>query len=431
MSAPATTAPPSVLAELSRAGRRAVPVLSMMQVVGGVGVASGIAVNGLLAQQISGSAAWSGLAQTMAVIGAALLAVPLARLAQSRGRRPALALGYLVAVVGAALSVVAGVTSHFWLLLVAAALFGGGTASGLQSRYAAIDAAGPGHRGRSLALVMWAGTLGSVLGPNLSELGGRLGAGLGIPTLTGPFLFSVVAFTAAAVVSQVWLRPDPLLAARAAAAGVGERSSSGGLRTAAAVVRASPGARTGLASIATAHAVMVGVMVMTPVHLHGDGATLRVIGVVISVHIAGMYAASPLMGMLADRVGRPAGILVGQVLLAASLVVAATSPAHAAVQLGVALVLLGLGWSATVVAASTLISESVPAQVRTTVQGLSDLTMGLAAASAGALAGPVLQAWGYHTLAWSAGLLLIPATVSALTALTARSGGAAVAPAVK
>jgi Major Facilitator Superfamily len=235
---------------------------------------------------------------------------------------------------------------------------------------------------------MWAGTLGSVLGPNLSELGGRLGVRLGIPTLTGPFLFSVVAFSTAAVVGLAWLRPDPLLAARAAHEDAGRPAATSGLRTAVTVVRASRGATTGLVSIATAHAVMVGVMVMTPVRLHGDGTTLRVIGIVISVHIAGMYAASPLMGMLSDRVGRAAAILVGQGLLAASLLVAATSPSHADVQPGVALTLLGLGWSATVVAASTLITESVPGQVRTTVQGLSDLVMGLVAALAGALAGP-------------------------------------------
>jgi MFS family permease len=402
--------------------RRAVAVLSLMQVVGGVGVASGIAVNGLLAQDISGSTALSGMAQTMAVLGAALLAVPLARLAQRRGRRPALALGYLVAVVGAALSIVAGVSGSFPLLLLAAALFGGGTASGLQSRYGAIDAAEPARKGRALAVVMWAGTLGSVLGPNLSEAGGRVGTSLGLPLLTGPFLFSVVAFTLAALTSLLWLRPDPLLAAHAAraraamaAAPTGPSASIGtGLRHAVGIARRSPGARLGLLAVGSGHAVMVAVMVMTPVHLRGDGATLRIVGLVISAHIAGMYAASPVMGWVADRFGRIAGILIGQVLLAWALVLAGTAPSHAHLQLGVGLALLGLGWSAAVVAGSTLVSESVPAAVRPTVQGLSDLVMGLVAAIAGLLAGPVLAARGYPALALVAGVLLLPTTLAAL-----------------
>jgi MFS family permease len=404
--------------ERAAAQRRAVPVLSAMQVLGGTGVAGGLAVNGLLAQQLSGSTALSGLAQTMGVIGAAALAVPLARLAARRGRRPALTLGYLVASVGAVLSITAGAAEQFWLLLVGATLFGAASACGLQSRYAAIDAAASRFRGRALSVVVWAGTVGSVAGPNLSDAGGRVGRALGLPSLVGPYLFALVGFAAAAGSCFWLLRPDPLAVARRLA-GTAPAAAATGIGVASRAVLASPAAVLGMVAVGTAHAVMVAVMVMTPVHLHDGGATLRVVGLVISAHVAGMYAASPVMGWFADRVGRRAGILLGLGVLLAALAVAFVSGPQDQAQLGVALALLGLGWSACLVSGSTLISESVAASVRTAVQGLSDLVMGLAAAVAGVLAGPVLAGWGYPVLAGCAAALLGPAFVLAVA--TARS----------
>jgi MFS family permease len=387
-----------------RVQRRTVLVLSAVQVLGGVAVASGVAVNGVLAKQLSRSTSLSGLAQTMSVIGAALLAVPLARLAGRRGRRPALSTGYALATVGAGLSLLAGTLGNFELLLLGAALFGGGSASGLQARYAAVDAAAPARRARSLSIVVWATTVGSVVGPNLSGPGGRLAHRLAIPELAGPFVFSVLAFALAVAVTWTSLRPDPLEASVRSAV----RERHAGVFAALRVVGGHRGAVLGLVSVGIAHAVMVGVMVMTPVHLQDHGATLRVVGLVISVHIAGMYAASPLFGWFADRAGRVAGVLLGSGLLAVSLVVAATADPMDHVRLGIALILLGLGWSSCLVSGSTLLTESVPAVHRTAVQGLSDLVMGTVAAAAGLAAGPVLAFGGFPELTASAGVLLVP-----------------------
>lgn len=389
--------------------RRTVVVLSAAQVLGGVAVASGVAVNGVLAKRLSGSTSLSGLAQTMSVIGAALLAVPLARLAGRLGRRPSLALGYTLATVGAVISLTAGILGSFPLLLLGAALFGGGSASGLQARYAAVDAAAPDRRARSLSLVVWATTVGSVAGPNLTGPGGWVAARLGIPELAGPFVFSVVAFTLSAGVVWGLLRPDPLAAGLRHV--VQERHA--GVLAALRVVGGHRGAVLGLVTVGISHAVMVGVMVMTPVHLQDHGATLRIIGLVISVHIAGMYAASPLFGWFADRAGRVAGVFLGAGLLALSLVVAATADPMDHTRLGIALTVLGLGWSACLVSGSTLLTESVPAVHRTAVQGLSDLAMGTVAALAGLAAGPVLDHGGFPQLTASAGLLLVPVLVLA------------------
>lgn len=416
-----------------RVQRRAVGVLAAAQVLGGVGVASGLAVGGLLAEQVSGSTARAGLATTMSVLGAALLAVPLARLAQRSGRRPALATGYVVASAGAVLCVLAGVQGRFSLLLVGMLLFGGGTASGLQARYAATDAAEAGRRARALSAVVWATTIGAVAGPNLSGPGARAGLRLGLPALTGPLALSVIAFVAAAVVIAGMLRPDPLLFSRAAAGpgtpataarSAGRASAPAGTAHVLRVSLRSPRARFALVTIAAAHAVMVGVMVMTPLHLEHGGATLRIVGVVISVHIAGMYAASPVMGWIADRFGRETGIALGIVLLAAALMLAGTSAAGDDARLGAGLALLGLGWSACLVSGSTLLTESVPLDLRTAAQGLSDLVMGVAGAAAGALSGPLMASRGYPWLSLLAAALLVPVVFLGLTAVRAGAGAA-------
>lgn len=398
--------------------RRAVPVLAAAQMLGGVGVASGLAVGTLLAEQVSGSTSSAGLAATLTVLGAALLALPMARLADRRGRRVALSAGYAFGTVGAAVVVLAGRTGQFWLLLAGMALFGGGTASGLQARYAATDAAGPDRLGRDLSVVVWATTVGAVAGPNLSQAGKRVGEALGLPGLTGPFLFSLLAFGAAGAVVLLALRPDPLLVTRALRPQDDARALQHrpGPVAALRIAAGHPQALLGLVTIGSAHAVMVGVMVMSPVHLAHGGATLTVVGVVISAHIAGMYAASPVLGLLSDRAGRPAGIAVGVGLFTAALLLAGTSAPDSQVRLGLALALLGLGWSACLISGSALLTESVPLSARTSVQGLSDLVMGVAGASAGAISGPLMAASGYPALSVASGVLLVPIVVLGLAA---------------
>jgi len=399
---------------------RQVPVLAGTQVLGGVAVASGVAVNGLLARQLTGSDALAGIAQTVGVLGAAACAVPLSRLAGARGRRPALVTGQLLGAAGGLASILAAVERSYPLLLLGAALFGGGVAAGLQGRYAAIDGMPADRRGRALSLVVWATTVGSVVGPNLSAPGASLADSIGLPVLAGPYLFSVTTFVAAAVVVWSLLRPDPL---RPGGAGrpvgtVPAAATTGALAPARHRLRASmvavgetPPARLGLVAVGTAHAVMVAVMMMTPVHLQNHGAGLDVVGFVISAHIAGMYALSPVFGALSDRFGRVVVIRIGLVALATATVLAGTAGDADHVRLGVALAVLGIGWSACVVGGSTLLSESVADDRRTGVQGLSDLVMGLAAAVAGALSGPVLGGPGYSVLNALAALLLVPVAV--------------------
>lgn len=395
--------------DIAAVQRRTVRVLVISQILGGVGVASGISVGALLAARVMGREDLAGLVQSAQVLGAAVLALPAARLAVARGRRFGLGFGYGLAVVGAAFVIAAAQFHAFPLMLAGVALFGGATAAGLQARYAAIDLAPVEHRGRSLSVVVWATTIGAVAGPNLVDAAGEIAEAIGIEQLAGPFLISLVALAMALLVVAIGLRPDSLLLAQqGASAGSVPASGSrrGVLRHGLAAAAKSPAAILALTSIAVAHTVMVSVMVMTPIHMDHGAASLRVIGLVISLHIAGMYAFSPIVGWLSDRFGRVPVILTGSLILLAAVALAGTSTEGSSLSLGLGLFLLGLGWSFCLVAGSALITDAVPVVDRPTVQGASDLLMGLAAAGGGAVAGVVVGTLGFGVLNLLAGSLV-------------------------
>ncbi|QGQ20713.1 MFS transporter [Cellulomonas sp. JZ18] len=379
--------------------RRVVAVLAAGQVLGGLGTGAALGLGALLVADVSGSPAWSGMAATMGTLGAALLAVPLATLALRRGRRVSLTTGALVAVLGSLVVVAAAVADLLPLLLLGILALGAATTLNLQARFAATDLAAPARRGRDLSLVVWATTIGAVAGPNLYEPGEGLARALGLPPLAGGFVVAAVAQALGAVVYVAGLRPDPLLLAAADEAArtpvvATPAPRAGGLR----VLAGSGAARRAVLTVALSHAVMVALMSMTPVHLVEHGATLSAVGVTISLHVAGMFALSPVFGALADRWGRRQVVLVGQALLLAALVlVLVASRSHTAVV--VALVLLGLGWSAATVAGSTLVVTAVDAPQRPALQGVADALMSLAGAVGGALAGPALALVGFPGLA--------------------------------
>ena len=393
--------------------RRTLSVLGAAQVLDGVGIAAGVAAGSLLVVQITGSEAWAGLAQTFGVLGAAAAAVPLARVSNRSGRRPGLALGLATGAVGAVVVVSAGVLSWLPLVLAGTFLVGAASAAGYQARYAATDLAAPEHVGFSLSLVVWASTVGAVLGPNLMAPAADVADAIGLPRLTGPYLVTGLGLFAGSVVVAVLLRPDPLITARRMR-GEHETPPHVSFRAGLRVARAYPLAVVGLVAIAIGHAVMVMVMVMTPVHMGHMDVALRVIGLVISVHVLGMYALSPVVGWLVDRWTPRAVVLVGVGIFVLATALAGLAPDTGMVQLGVGLFLLGLGWSCTLVAGSALITEAVPDAQRPGVQGAGDTLMNLAGALGGVVAGLVVWLGSYHWLNLFAALLLLPLTVLTL-----------------
>lgn len=388
--------------------RHTVRTLVVSQAVGAVGVTIGVATASLLARDISGSETMAGLAQTFQVLGTAAAAYGLARVMRRRGRRVGIVAGYLIGATGAVLAVVAGVVDSMLVLLAGALMLGATTAVNSGSRYAATDLATESHRARALSVVVWATTIGAVAGPNLTGVGATLARSLGIPELTGGFAIGAVVLVLAAGWVWVRLRPDPLLLAQQTAGitpagGPEPRGRSWGRFVA--VVRDVPAVGAAVVAMACAHAAMVTVMIMTPLHMEHGGAHLEVIGFVISIHVLGMFAFSPLVGWAADRLGRSAVLVGGGLVLLVSLALCGLSPEGSSWQIFAGLFLLGLGWSCATVAASTVIADRTPVEARTDVQGTSDMAMALTAAGGGALAGVIVDALGYPALAAFAALL--------------------------
>ncbi|MHA7277912.1 MFS transporter [Arthrobacter sp. Hz1] len=386
--------------------RRTVWVLIAGQILGGIGIGCTVSIGAVMAATISGSDALSGTATTLSTLGAAASAIPLARLAQRLGRRRALTTGALLAATGSVVAVMAAMLGSFPLLLLAFAFLGVGTAVNLQVRFAATDLATPEHRGRDLSLVVWFTTVGAVLGPNLIGPGEVIASTLQMPPLTGSFLIALFAQLAAAAVYLMALRPDPYLLSQSHVTQNADESVPGAIHGRRPLVFA-------VGSIAISHAVMVSVMSMTPVHLINHGVTLTFIGLTISLHIAGMFALSPVFGWLSDNVGRVTTILIGQGLFAVALPTVALGEDNSAL-VTVGLIFLGLGWSASTVAGSALVADLVTGAARPKIQGRTDLAMNLAGAVGGAASGVALVLIGYAGLAWAAGVLVLVVVAGSL-----------------
>lgn len=409
----AVVPPPDRLDALQR---RTLRVVVVSQVFGGAGLAAGVTVGALLAQDMLGGAGSAGLPAALFTLGSALSAYTVGRYSQRAGRRLGLTGGFLAGALGAGGVVLAAVVGSIVLLLPALFVYGAGTATNLQARYAGTDLAAPERRGRAISVALVSTTVGAVAGPNAVGLLGDLADGLGVPRLSGPFLLAALAYGLAALVVFVFLRPDPLLTARAVAAGT---DASAGTPPAGAVSPADPrtasrwngGVAVGATVMVVTQVAMVAVMTMTPVHMRAHDHSLGQVGFVIGMHIAAMFLPSLITGRLVDVVGRvPMAVASAATLLAAGLV-AGLAPGDSMVPLTLALVLLGLGWNIGLISGTALIVDSTPLETRARTQGAVDVLIALSGAFGGAFSGVVVGAAGFETLAFVGGalsLMLVP-----------------------
>lgn len=401
------------------AQRRILTVLVLAQLLAGAGLAAGITVGALLAEDLLGGPGLSGLPSALFTGGSALAAIAVGKLSQARGRRPGLAAGFAVGALGALGIVAATALESLPLLFASFVIYGSGTATNLQARYAGADLATDATRARSLSYVLLGTTAGAVAGPNLVGPTGGVAEALGLVPLAGPFLLAAAAYGGAALVISLLLRPDPLLEARrmeiAAAEAALTSSSSSSSSTPSPSSSPSPAAAaadgaeqpavapvptriwtadviTGVVVMALTQFVMVGLMTMTPVHMRAHDHTVTVVGVVISLHVAAMFLPAPLSGLLVDKFGtRAVAVSAGLVLLAAG-GLAALAPPQSTALVALALILLGLGWSLGLVAGTTVLTTSVPTAVRASIQGQADVAVALSGAAGGLLSGLVF-AW--------------------------------------
>ncbi|WP_070029896.1 MFS transporter [Streptomyces sp. F-1] len=404
------------ISDPAQAQRHILRVLVASQILSGAGLAAGVTVGALLAQDMLGTTSLSGLPSALFTAGSALTAVVVGRVSQTRGRRPGLATGYLTGAVGSAGVIAAAVLDNPVLLFVALFVYGAGTATNLQARYAGADLAARGHRARAVSTVLVATTLGGVTGPNLAAPAGTFAKHLGVPSLAGPFLLSGTAYALAALVLAVWLRPDPLLLARAVAraeeTGAAPHPAGAGAADAADPDEGRGGVVLGALVMVLTQLVMVSIMTMTPVHMHDHGHGTATSGLVIAVHIGAMYLPSPLTGRLVDRCGRTKVAVASGVTLLAAGVLAAAAPGGSVALLALALGLLGLGWNLGLVSGTAIITDTVPLATRARTQGMVDVSIAIAGATGGMASGIMVAATGYPALALTGGALalaLLPA----------------------
>lgn len=391
---------------------KTVKVLAAAQILNGVGVAGTVAAGSLLVASITESETLAGLAQTSSVLGAAALALPLARLTARGGRRLALSAGFVAGVVGSLFAIYGGSQKNIFFMLLGTFLVGAASAAGYQARFAAVDLATNETRAKQLSFVVWGSTVGAVTGPNLMEPAGNLAESIGLPRLTGPYVVSAATLTLAIFVIQLFLRPDPFLTAVKQSGLV--TKPKGATKAALRHIRSNDRAMFAILSIAIGHVAMVTIMVMTPVHMAHVDVTLTIIGLVISVHVLGMYAFSPIVGALSDRLGRVRVIQIGVITLLLSSITSGIARADDAITLGIGLFLLGLGWSCTLIAGSAFLTESVSPEMKTSSQGASDLVMNLSGAGGGALAGVIIGTLSYG---WLCVFAAIPVSILGLWSL--------------
>lgn len=401
--------------------RRAVRSLFLTQMIGSLGMGAGMSIGSLLAYEVTADEGLAGISRILSAVSVALVAGPLAGLAVRRGRRAALLTGQVISACGAALLVLSARFHSLPLLMVGMLLFGAGSAANLQCRFAATDIAEPRFSARTMSMVVWAGTLGAVVGPLLAAPGGVVGRALGVPPIAGSYVLAGIGVLLAGLVVWLTLRPDPMHVAQEHGAIACTSRRVGTWRALGILVRR-PVTRFALVAVVLNQMVMTSVMALTPVHMTHVGHRLPTVSVTLSLHILGMYAFSPLVGWLVDQVGEQAVILVGVAIHAAALTCSYLAGDNL-VLIDVGLFLLGVGWSFGMVAGSALMSAAAPADQRAVAQGGTDMMMNVGAAVAAGGAGPVLAWLGYSGLALVAAALLVPILALAATVIS-RGGGA-------
>jgi len=394
--------------------RRTLAVLLSAQILSGAGLAAGITVGALLAEQMLGSSRFSGLPTVFFTIGSAAAAVGLGRVSQRFGRRTGLSAGYLMGALGCLGAVIGAAIGSITLLFASMLVYGAGAATNLQARYAGADLAAPSRRGRAVSIVLVATAVGAILGPNLVRATGTVATKIGFPALAGPFMLGALAYVSGALVLWLLLRPDPLLLARRLAADASSQATPDATTEQFALGAAAESRQkwswplaSGAGIMIITQLIMVAIMTITPIHIEHHGHGIGVTGIVIGAHVAGMFLPSPFSGWLVDRFGYLAiAVAAGVTLLAAGLI-AAWTPVDSVAMLVLALVLLGVGWNLGLVSGTTLVTDAVPLATRARTQGTVDLGIALAGAGGGLSSGLIFAATSYATLTLTGGLLAL------------------------
>ncbi|WP_163857288.1 MFS transporter [Paenibacillus elgii] len=395
--------------------KRSLLIVVLSQIFGGAGLAAGVTVGALLAQEMLGTESLTGVPSALITLGSAAAALWVGRLSEHYGRRLGLAGGFFAGGLGALGVILAAANHSVLLLFISLLIYGAGTATNLQARYAGTDLAISNQRAKAISIAMVSTTFGAVAGPNMVNVTGHFATSIGIPALAGPFILAAAAFFLAGSVFLIFLRPDPYVVAKAVFKSQQSMGQSQGADEGKKVSKSSnSGLIVGATVMILTQIVMVAIMTMTPIHMKHHGHSLGDVGLVIGIHIGSMYFPSLITGVLVDKIGRTAmSIASGGVLLLAG-ITAAAAPPDSMLILIIALSLLGIGWNFGLISGTAIIVDSTDPTTRAKTQGTIDVLVALAGASGGALSGMVVAHSSYATLSLVGGglaLLLIPVVI--------------------
>lgn len=394
--------------------KRTLWIVMLSQIFGGAGLAAGITVGALLARDMLGTESYAGLPVFLFTLGSAGAALVVGRLSQCFGRRTGLAAGFLTGGVGSVGVVFAAIWGNVFLLFLSLVIYGAGTATNLQARYAGTDLASTKQRGTAISIAMVATTFGAFAGPNLVGVMGSFAESIGVPSLAGPFILAGAAYILAGIVLFALLRPDPLMVSRFISDQQKRDQAASGEEEVAGPAVNSRGVFLGATVMVITQIVMVAIMTMTPVHMGHHGHSLNAIGMVIGIHVAAMYLPSLVTGVLVDKAGRVAMVVAAGVTLLAAGLVAAFAPGDSLFVLILALALLGLGWNFGLISGTALIVDSTKPKARAKTQGSVDVLIALAGATGGGMSGIVVAGTSFAVLSLAGGilsLLLVPVVI--------------------
>lgn len=375
--------------------RQTLFVLAIATAIASMGNAAGGTAGALLGVQFIGSEAGAGLPVGLLVVGQAAGALLISHRTGRFGRGQSLAFGYVLGVIGAALVIFAAVAGYLVALIVGSTVLGAGNAAVFLTRYAAAEIVDETNRGRALGAIFFATAVGGVASPGLLGPSGDLANFIGLPSLTGLYVIAIVCFAIAALLLTA-VSNVPLLGGESALLGPVERPRAS--RRALSSGLSDWSVRTALIILAATNLMMVAIMAIAPVHLTAHGHSLDLVGVMIGMHVAGMFLPSPISGWAADRIGSVHVATAGISLLVAVGIAGAIADQESAFWMAGVLAMLGIGWNFGVVGGSTLLADSVPAALRPHVEGLGEVSMGLAAGAGAVIAGLIVALGGFTAL---------------------------------
>ena len=385
--------------ELVKFYKKVLTIVSVSQIFGGAGLAAGITVGALIAKDILGTDAYSGIPSALFTLGSAGAAMMVGILSQKYGRRIGLSIGFVLGGIGAIGVVIATLLSNIWILFIALLIYGSGTATNLQARYAGTDLAKSHQKGKAISIAMVMTTFGAIIGPNVSNFMGSIAQNLNLPSLSGPFILAAIAYIMAGIVLFIMLRPDPSVIANHI------QSFGNNKQEVDETINDKNGIVFGGFIMVLTQIVMLAIMTMTPVHIENNGHSLNAIGIVIGLHIGFMYLPSLITGVLVDKVGTKVMSIASALTLLLAGIVSAFAPTNSVLWIAIGLSLLGMGWNFGLISGTTIIVQSTSLDIRAKIQGQIDVFIALSGAAGGVLSGIVMAQSNYMTLAIVGGLL--------------------------